>query len=111
MAVAFPVEPSIGNVEIGALCLLWPIIKQAVCTSFDVPTVTQKGGGMGHNDPTTKEELLEALDEAMKIIQGQKGVKLEADYLADVRYHYPKSMSRLAEQIGKLRSLVNHLSG
>lgn len=58
---------------------------------------------------SSKKDLHQALDEAMKIIQGEKGVKRESDYLADVRYHYPKSMSRLAEQIGKLRSLVNHL--
>ena len=42
---------------------------------------------------TTKKELHKALDEALQIVKDKHGV----------------SSGRFAEQIGKLRSLVNHL--
>ena len=58
---------------------------------------------------STKDNLHKALDEAMEIIQGKVGPKTECDYETDARHTYPQRFSLLAEQIGKLRSLVNHL--
>jgi len=58
---------------------------------------------------TTKQMLIAAIDEVSAIIRGELGPKLEGNHAEDGRYGYPARLTLLSLQIGKLRSLVDHL--
>jgi hypothetical protein len=58
---------------------------------------------------STKEDFHKALDEAMEVIEGKKGPKLTWDFAEDATYVYPERLQMVAELVGKLRSLTDHL--